>query len=65
MPVMTETLTLKAGSLELELAPRVGGAIARFDYANSEGRTPVLRRSPSPLQSVLEAASFPLVPYVN
>lgn len=62
---MTETLTLTAGALRLELAPAVGGAIARFDHTDLGRRTPVMRPSPAPLQSVLEAASFPLVPYVN
>lgn len=62
---MTETLTLTAGPLALQLAPAVGGAIARFDHVVGGRRTPVLRPSPEPLRSVLEAASFPLVPYVN
>ena len=62
---MTNPLTLSAGPLELELAPAVGGAIARFDHVDAGRRTPVLRPSPEPLQSVLDAASFPLVPYVN
>ena len=62
---MTDTVTLTAGSLELELAPAIGGAIARFDHVAGGGRTPVLRPSPEPLESVLDAASFPLVPFVN
>ncbi len=62
---MTEALFLKAGSLELELAPAVGGVIARFDHVDGGHRTPVLRPSPQPLRSVLDAASFPLVPFVN
>lgn len=62
---MTDSVTLAAGSLELELAPAVGGAIARFDHVEAGSRTPVLRPSPSPLRSVLDAASFPLVPFVN
>jgi aldose 1-epimerase len=62
---MIETLTIAAETLELELAPSVGGAIARFDHVGTGRRTPVLRPSPEPLRSVLEGASFPLVPYVN
>ena len=59
------SLTLAAGSLELELAPDVGGAITAFEHVANGKTTPVLRRSPEPLHSVLEAASFPLVPFVN
>ena len=59
------TLTLAQGSLELVLAPAVGGAIARFDCIADGRRVPVLRPSPDPLGSVLEAASFPMVPFVN
>ncbi len=62
---MTDSLTLAAGSLKLEVAPAVGGAIARFDYVAGGCSTPVFRPSPSPLRSVLDAASFPLVPFVN
>ena len=62
---MTEMLTLAAGTLELQLAPAIGGAIARFDHVDGGRRTLVLRPSPQPLRSVLEAASFPLVPFVN
>lgn len=62
---MTALLTLAAGSLDLELAPAIGGAIARFDHVAQGRRTPVLRPSPEPLASVLDAASFPLVPFVN
>ncbi|MBA2771673.1 MAG: aldose 1-epimerase [Sphingomonas sp.] len=62
---MTQAVTLAAGSLELELAASVGGAIARFDHVEGGQRTPVLRPSPRPLRTVLDAASFPLVPFVN
>ncbi len=62
---MTDSLTLKAGSLELELEPAVGGSIARFDHVDGRRLTPVLRPSPPLLRSVLDAASFPLVPFVN
>lgn len=58
-------LTLRAGRLELELSPSTGGAISRFDFFGENGSAPVLRRCNSPLENVLEAASFPLVPFVN
>lgn len=58
------SLTLARGSLELELLPSIGGSIARLDYV-AGGRTPVLRASPDPLSSPIDAACFPLVPFVN
>ena len=61
----TDTLTLSSNSLELQLSPSIGGAISRFENAGPNGRTPVLRKSHSPLENVLDAPSFPLVPYVN
>jgi aldose 1-epimerase len=58
-------LTLRSGSLELELSPSIGGAILRFDLVGERGPEAVLRRSNSPLLNVVDAASFPLVPFVN
>ncbi|MEJ7777101.1 MAG: aldose 1-epimerase [Sphingomicrobium sp.] len=63
---MTDALVLlEAGRLRLELAPEIGGAIKRLDHVADGRVTPVLRASPASLGSVLEAASFPLVPFVN
>lgn len=58
-------LILRGGSLELQLSPSIGGAISSFAWNGSGRRTPILRESHSPLQNVLDAASFPLVPFVN
>jgi aldose 1-epimerase len=58
-------LKLRAGSLELELSPSIGGAISNLAWAADDRRTPILRRSNSPLEKVLDAAGFPLVPFVN
>jgi aldose 1-epimerase len=52
---------LQAGELTVELAPQIGGSIAAFRHA---GR-PVMRDAPADFSDVLEAASFPLVPFVN
>jgi aldose 1-epimerase len=52
---------LRAGELEAELAPQIGGSIAAFRHA---GR-PVMRDAPADLRDVLDASSFPLVPFVN
>lgn len=61
----SNTLILSTGSLEMEISPSMGGAIVHFDYVGGGRRAAVLRRGQSPLRDVLDAASFPLVPFVN
>jgi aldose 1-epimerase len=61
----TDLLTLASNSLELQLSPSIGGAISRLEHLGPNGRTSVLRKGHSPLENVLDAPSFPLVPYVN
>ena len=63
--VLQSTLELRAGLLRLELSPSVGGVISAFEWAGEGGPRAILRKCHSPLQKVLDAASFPLVPYVN
>ncbi|MFC7498523.1 aldose 1-epimerase [Enterovirga sp. GCM10030262] len=59
-------LKLVRGRLDLRLAPQVGGCIAAFNYLSDEkGKTPILRGAEAVPSSILEAASFPLVPYSN
>lgn len=58
-------LGLEAGPLRLHLAPQVGGSIARFNWAEKSREIPILRGSRAVPGHVLEAASFPLVPYCN
>lgn len=58
-------LTLASGDLELVIASHIGGSIARFDLVGPQGRVPVLRGSEGAPGQVLDAASFPLVPFVN
>ena len=58
---MARRLTLRAGDLAVELAPEIGGAVAAF----RRGREPIFRDSPAALRDVLDAGSFPLVPFVN
>ena len=60
-----DLLTLSSFDLELELSPSIGGAISRLTCVGEGGPRPILREGHSPLQNVLEAASFPLVPFVN
>jgi aldose 1-epimerase len=59
------TITLAAGKLRLGLSPPVGGAISRFEWIEGAAARPILRECPNPLAKVLDAACFPLVPYVN
>ena len=61
----SDTLTLSSSALELLLSPSIGGTISRLAYLGTGVPTPVLRDSHTPPENVLDAASFPLVPYVN
>lgn len=58
-------LTLSNGMTELALSPSVGGAICAFTWISGGTATPILRKSHTPLENVLDAACFPLVPYCN
>jgi aldose 1-epimerase len=59
------TIALAAGDLRLELSPGIGGSIASFRWHGAGGERPILRDCNRRLEKVLDAASFPLVPYVN
>ena len=61
----SDLLILSSLDLELQLSPSIGGAISRLAYLGADGPRSILRESHTPLQNVLEAACFPLVPYVN
>ena len=61
----SDPLILDSPELVLQLSPSIGGAISHFAYRGQSGETPILRESHSPLENVLDAASFPLVPFVN
>jgi aldose 1-epimerase len=58
-------LTLRAGDLELVLSPALGGAIRDLTWTGDGRRVPLLRCTREGAESVLDMASFPLVPYVN
>jgi len=58
-------IIVSAGMLELCLSPSIGGSISWFEWTGGGRRTPVLRKCNSCHENVLEAASFPLVPFVN
>ena len=59
------TVKLSAGGLLLRLSPSIGGAISAFEWIDGSASRPILRKCHSRLEKVLDAASFPLVPYVN
>ncbi|HEX2501951.1 MAG TPA: aldose 1-epimerase [Methylomirabilota bacterium] len=63
-----DPITLRSGALGLVLAPRVGGAIARF-WSEQTGRVvDLLRPTPDAIlarHDVWATASFPLVPWSN
>ena len=57
---------LASGSLELQLAPPLGGSIARLDYRDARGeKIPCLRGVEGEGTSPLDHGSFPLVPFSN
>lgn len=60
-----ETVALIAGNLRLTLSPCIGGAISALEWKNQHRSMPILRGSHTHLEKALDAASFPLVPYVN
>lgn len=58
-------ISLSAGALRLDLSPCVGGSISSFSWHGSGGPRPILRECHTPPEKILDAANFPLVPYVN
>jgi len=64
MPPAT-TVTLQAGKLTLALNPSLGGSISAFEWIDGEASRPILRKCNTRHEKVLDAACFPLVPYVN
>jgi aldose 1-epimerase len=59
-----DDVLLRAGALEMQISPGVGGSIARFERVEGAARESILRGSARP-GSALEAGCFPLVPYAN
>ncbi|MES2119727.1 MAG: aldose 1-epimerase [Pseudomonadota bacterium] len=60
-----DRIQLSSGKLRLTLCPSIGGSIEVLEWVEGERSRSIMRQSPEPLTNVLEAASFPLVPYVN
>lgn len=61
----TDRLLLRCGALELAVAPAKGASITAFDCIKDNRHFPVLRGTEGVPEDVLDAGSFPLVPYVN
>ena len=59
------SFTIAAGKLRLQVSPSVGGSISAFEWIEGHQARPILRKCNNGLENVLDAASFPLVPYVN
>ena len=64
-PSSDNAITLRSERLRLELSPSIGGAISAFEWTANGDSRPVLRECNGRLGTVLDASSFPLVPYVN
>jgi len=56
---------LTASKLKLALNHSIGGSICEFGWVDGSVRWPLLRECNSRSENVLEASSFPLVPFVN
>lgn len=56
---------LTAGDLIVELAPQVGGSVARFGMDLADGYLPLFRSAPEDYDDALDAGCFPLVPFSN
>ena len=56
---------LRAGLLEVQVLPALGGSIVRFDRLTERGRQPLLRGTSTAIADVLDTACFPLVPFAN
>src|SRR4051794_19863337 len=59
------TISLSVGGLSLTVSPSIGGSISSFSWIDDTISRPLLRECHTSLENVLDAASFPLVPYVN
>lgn len=64
-PSEASLLTLGQGHLRVSLSPSIGGAISAFEWIREDRPKAILRKCHTPLEKVLDAACFPLVPYVN
>ena len=64
-PSEVGSLTLEGERLRLRISPSIGGTISAFEWLDDNGARAILRKCHTPLEKVLDALCFPLVPYVN
>jgi aldose 1-epimerase len=64
-PSGNDAIALSCERLRVGLSPSIGGSISAFEWLGDDRAWPVLRECHSRLEKVLDASSFPLVPYVN
>ena len=58
-------VVLSSRCLEMGVSPLIGGSISWLDRIDGDRRQAVLRNCNSGVENVLDAACFPLVPFVN
>jgi aldose 1-epimerase len=64
--VLDKLVKLHTGDLELALNPSIGGSISSFEWLGTDRAPfPLMRGCNSDCANVLDAACFPLVPFVN
>ena len=61
----SDRVRLSAGNLRVELSPSIGGCISAFEWTAKGAAHPILRKCHTPIEKVLDADCFPIVPYVN
>ena len=61
---ITSRIALRSGELDVELAPALGGSVARMSHAGREVLRPLSAESEGK-HDVLGVACFPMVPYAN
>jgi aldose 1-epimerase len=60
-----DRIRLETGRLALEVAPTVGGSLAKFERRTAKGWAPIFRKTRDAYTDALDAALFPLVPFAN
>jgi aldose 1-epimerase len=62
---LTDRIRIETGRLALEVAPEVGGSIARFERRSGGGWQTIFRKTKDDYADALDAALFPLIPFAN
>jgi aldose 1-epimerase len=62
---MADRITLETDKARVEVAPRLGGSLAAFDFKSGKTSIPILRRWTGESESTRGLASSPMVPWFN